>query len=154
VSPRPRHVLHGALFVALSPENAFALFTARGERLWVPGWSPEFPAHVEDDTQVGTVWRTTSDGRETTWIVVESTPPVSAAYARVTPGHSATTVRVRLEAMDAGSRVHVSYDITSLDESADALLDAFAAEYDDMLREWERLISAARPGAARDGRAG
>lgn len=145
MSDRPRHVLDGELTVALPPEKAFPLFTARGEQLWVPGWSPQFTARTDDDTAIGTVWRTSADGRETTWIVVESNPPVSAAYARVTPGHSATTVRVRLEPSGEGSRVRVRYDITSLDESADPLLEQFAAEYDEMLREWHRLIADALP---------
>lgn len=144
MSHRPRFVLQGELFVALPPERAFALFTARGEKLWVPGWSPEFPAG-DDDTQIGTVWRTSTDGFETTWIVVDAAPPAGATYARVTPGHSATTVRVRLEPSAAGSQVTVGYDITSLDESADALLEGFASEFDGMLREWESLIAAVVP---------
>ncbi|QIG40753.1 SRPBCC family protein [Microbacterium sp. 4R-513] len=142
---RPRHICTGTLTVALPPERAFPLFTARGETLWVPGWSPEFVSDVDDDTQPGTVWRTRTHEHETTWIVVESRPPTAATYARVTPGHSATTVRVRLEATVTGSLVHVDYDLTSLDPSADALLEQFVAEYDDMLAEWQRLISDALP---------
>jgi hypothetical protein len=141
VSDRPRFVLRGELTVALPPEKAFPLFTARGEKLWVPDWSPEFPAAADDDKAVGTVWQTRAHSHETTWIVVASEPPRHATYARVTPGHSATTVDVRLETTDAGSRVLVAYDITSLDPHADSLLEQFAAEYDDMLREWERLIA-------------
>lgn len=142
---RPRRVCTGTLTVALPPERAFPLFTARGETRWVPGWSPEFVADVEDDTQPGTVWRTRADGRETTWIVVASTPPAAATYARVTPGHTATTVRVQLEATDAGSLVRVGYDLTSLDPSADLFVERFADDYDAMLREWERLLAAALP---------
>lgn len=146
MSERPRFILDGELIVALPREKAFGLFTARGERLWVPGWSPEFPAPTDDDRQVGTVWRTRADDAETTWIVVSAQPPVSAAYARVTPGHSATTVRVRLaQTDDARTRVHVTYDITSLDESADTRLEEFAAGYDAMMREWELLIADALP---------
>lgn len=142
---RPRRVCTGTLTVALPPERAFPLFTARGETRWVPGWSPEFFADVDDDTQPGTVWRRRADGRETIWIVVASTPPVAATYARVTPGHTATTVRVELEATDAGTLVRVGYDLTSLDPSADLFVERFAADYDAMLRDWERLLAAALP---------
>ena len=121
------------------------LFTAAGERLWVSGWSPEILADVDDDSAAGTVFRTSADGRVTTWIVVESVPPVAASYARFTPGHSATTVRVRLEPTDAGTRVHVGYDITSLDEAADELLEDFARTFDDMMREWHDAIAAVLP---------
>ncbi|MEU1970311.1 hypothetical protein ABZ477_01500 [Microbacterium sp. NPDC019599] len=141
MSSRPRFVLQGRFVLDAPPEQAFPLFTAAGERLWVPGWSPEFLADVDDDTTAGTVFRTSADGRVTTWIVVESHPPFAATYARFTPAHSATTVRVRLEASDAGTLVHVGYDITSLAETADALLEQFAREFDDMLEEWRRGTS-------------
>ncbi|MFH8249778.1 hypothetical protein ACH3VR_05340 [Microbacterium sp. B2969] len=144
---RPRHVCTGSLTVALPSEEAFPLFTARGETLWVPDWTPEFFADVDDDTAVGTVWRTHAGDHETTWIVVASEPPHAATYARVTPGHSATTVRVRLEPSPEGSIVRVGYDITSLDESADDELASFAAHFDDMLAEWARLIAAALDGS-------
>ena len=145
VTSRPRFVCQGEFSLPLPPEEAFHLFTASGERLWVPGWSPEFLADVDDDSAAGTVFRTSTDGRVTTWIVVESRPPVTAVYARFRPGHSATTVRVRLEPADGGARVLVGYDITSLDEGADGLLADFAAGYDGMLNEWRRLIEAALP---------
>jgi hypothetical protein len=55
-------------------------------------------------------------------------------------------VRVRLaQTDDARTRVHVTYDITSLDESADTRLEEFAAGYDAMMREWELLIADALP---------
>ncbi|WP_345802482.1 hypothetical protein AAIB33_05125 [Microbacterium sp. AZCO] len=146
MSHRPRFVLDGQLTVDLPPEQAFPLFTAAGERLWGPGWAPVFLADVGDDSAPGTVWRTTSEGRETTWIVVESAPPHAATYARFTPGHSATTVRVRLEAMDAATRVHVGYDVTSLEEAADDDLARFAQDFDDMLAEWQSAIAAITPG--------
>lgn len=144
MSARPRFRLAGHLDVDLPPEKAFPLFTAQGETLWVPDWSPEYPA-CDDAGDVGSVWRTRADGRETTWIVVASQAPFSAAYARMTPGHSATTVRVRLERVPTGSRVHVGYDLTSLDEAADAPLERFADDFDAMLGEWQRLIAAALP---------
>ncbi|WP_243074725.1 SRPBCC domain-containing protein [Microbacterium sp. SS28] len=146
MTARPRFVCRGGFALTAPPERAFPLFTAAGERLWVPGWSPEFLADVDDDTAPGTVWRTSADGRETTWIVVESIPPTAATYARFTPGHSATRVRVRLERTDAGTRVDVGYDITSLDEAADALLEQFAQDFDEMLLEWQRGTSAVLAG--------
>ena len=48
--------LIGQIFVDLPPEEAFRLFTPRGEQDWVPGWQPEFPHPVEDDTLPGTVF--------------------------------------------------------------------------------------------------
>ena len=63
---------------------AFRLFTARGETLWVPGWSPEFFAAVADDIAIGTVFRTRDDTRSrTTWVVVDCDPGRRMRYARV-----------------------------------------------------------------------
>ncbi|MBG0829921.1 hypothetical protein HS041_19320 [Planomonospora sp. ID67723] len=50
--------LTGTLTVPLPPEEAFHLFTARGEERWVEGWRPRFPVPVEDDTAPGTVFET------------------------------------------------------------------------------------------------
>ena len=60
-----RVVLRGTVRVALPPDEALALFTAEGERSWVPGWDPTYPAGG-DDREVGTVFVT----GETTWIVI------------------------------------------------------------------------------------
>ena len=41
--------LTGTLRVPLPADEAFRLFTARGERDWVDGWEPHFPDPVDDD---------------------------------------------------------------------------------------------------------
>jgi hypothetical protein len=133
--------LSGELEVALPPEQAFRLFTARGEADWVPGWRPEFPADVVDDTAPGTVWRTVAHGRETTWVVVQREAPFLVGYARVVPGVQAGTVTVRLDALDGGrSQVRVAYRLTALGQEAAQELARFAERYPAMLREWQELI--------------
>jgi hypothetical protein len=133
--------LSGELEVALPPEQAFRLFTARGEVDWVPGWAPEFPAETPDDTAPGTVWRTSAHGRETTWVVVQREAPFLVGYARVVPGVQAGTVTVRLDTLEGGrSHVRVAYRLTALSEAAGRELSEFAAGYPGMLREWQDLI--------------
>jgi hypothetical protein len=122
-----RYVCAGSLHVALPPEDAAALFTPEGERAWVPGWDPAYPAE-------GPVF-TTHDGA-TVWI--ELGP---LRYARVTPGVQAGTVSVRLEPDGGGTRAEVTYDLTALSSAAD--LPAFAAQFDAMLATWERDIAGA-----------
>jgi hypothetical protein len=124
-----RCVLHGTVDVPLPSQQALALFTPAGEREWVPGWDPRFPAG-EDATVFLTHERTI-------WVIADRTPS-SMRYARVTPGVHAGTVEVRCEPAGPGTRAHVTYDLTALGDPA--ALDRFAAGYDAMPAEWERLI--------------
>ena len=126
--------LHGSVPVPLPPDEAFDLFTPEGERAWVPGWEPRFPAG--DDLAPGTTFLT---HEQTIWVIADRSPS-SVRYARVTPGVHSGTVEVRVEAADGGTRAQVSYDLTALGDPA--VLDRFASDFDAMLAEWERLIAA------------
>jgi hypothetical protein len=130
-----RAILTGAVQVPLPPDQALTLFTPAGEREWVPGWDPAFPAG--DDTSPGTTFLT---HEQTVWVVADRTPD-SMRYARVTPGVHAGTVEVRCEPAAGTTRAHVTYDLTALGDPA--TLEHFAAGFDAMLAEWERMIAAA-----------
>ncbi|GAA2641450.1 hypothetical protein GCM10010425_54110 [Streptomyces spororaveus] len=136
-----RRVMSATLTVPLPPEEAFRLFTARGERDWVPGWDPVFPVDTPDDTAPGTVWLTSSPEEETTWLVTFRDFPRSVSYARITPSVRAGTVTVALAATEAGSEVTVTYDMTPLTPAAADALDEFAADYPSFVRSWEELIA-------------
>jgi hypothetical protein len=129
----------GEVRVALPPERAIHSFTAEGERAWAPGWAPEYPAGDEDAP--GTVFTTAAGGVDTVWVILERTP-LTAAYARVAPGRSAGTVSVALRPDGEDTVAEVAYDLTALDPAAGEDLERFAAAFDDMLGEWERLIGA------------
>ncbi|GHE57468.1 SRPBCC family protein [Streptomyces vinaceus] len=137
-----RRIVSATLNLPLPPEAAFRLFTARGERDWVPGWEPVFPVETPDDTAPGTVWLTASSEEETTWLVASRDFPRSVSYARITPGVRAGTVAVTLAATGAGSEVTVTYDMTPLTPDAAEALDEFAAGYPAFIRSWEELIAA------------
>jgi hypothetical protein len=136
--------LTGRLTVDLPPREAFRLFTARGEREWVPGWEPHFPVPTDDDTAPGTVFQTRSHGTTTTWVVVDRVAGRHIRYARTTPGVSAGTVAVTL-AGDAGrTEVTVAYTLTPLGPAGHRQLDAFADGYADFLHGWQEAIAGAR----------
>jgi hypothetical protein len=61
----------------------------------------------------------------------------SVRYARITPGHLAGTVQVRLRE----GKADVTYDLTALTADAQHALDEFAAGYDAFMAEWERAIA-------------
>lgn len=138
-----RHRLTGRITVPLPPAEAFPLFTARGERRWVPGWEPSFPAPVTDDARPETVFQTHADERTTTWIVVEGTPGRHIRYARVTPGTSAGTVSVVLDEANGHSEVTVTYELTALSGEGAAHLHRFAEEYPAFLATWQDAITQA-----------
>lgn len=146
-----RHRLAGGFAVALPPDEAFRLFTARGEEDWAPGWRPVFPEPVEDDSAPGTVFQTEAHGQTTTWVVVACEAGRSISYARIAgavggaaaPGAAAAnagTVTVTLEPTDAGTVVEVTYDLTALSSTGADALAKFAAGYPEFMRSWQAAI--------------
>lgn len=138
--------LTGRLTVPLPPDRAFRLFTPLGERDWVPGWDPHFPAAAGDDTAPGTVFEThahgASESERTIWVVVDSVPGRRIAYARVAPYGVAGTVTVTLDDAGGQSEVTVTYALTALAEAADDDLDAFTEGYAAYLTSWQDTIAA------------
>jgi hypothetical protein len=130
-----RITVSGIVRVPLPPGEALALFSPAGEREWVPGWDPTFPAG--EDSSPATAFTT---HEHTVWVIADSSPD-SMRYARITPGVHAGTVEVRCESAGGETRARVTYDLTALGDPA--ALDLFAAGYPAMLAEWERLIAAA-----------
>lgn len=143
-----RVALSGRFELPLPIEEAFWLFTARGEQRWAPGWSPRFPSGDDaDDTDPGTVFSIDHDGVDTTWIVTAAAPPRAISYSRVTPGAKAGTVSVSLDPVgDRSTAVDVAYDLTALDPAASAELAAFAAHFDEFLGHWPAAIREATSG--------
>lgn len=138
--------LTGRLTVPLPPDQAFRLFTPRGERGWVPGWDPYFPAAADDDTAPGTVFETHAHGKSeserTIWVVVDRVPGRRIAYARVAPHGAAGTVTVTLDDAGGHSEVTVTYALSALTEAADDDLDAFRDGYTAYLASWQDAIAA------------
>jgi hypothetical protein len=129
--------------VPLPADEAMPLFTARGERRWVEGWDPEFPAGEPNEEVEGTVFVTTTDRRSTVWVVVVRDPDL-VRYARTTPGFLAGTVEVRCSGSDARStQVDVTYDLSALTPEGASELDVFAAHYEQEIGAWEAAIETA-----------
>ena len=129
--------------VPLPADDAMPLFTARGERRWVEGWDPEFPAGEPTEEDEGTVFVTTAGGRSTYWVVAVSDAD-RFLYARTTPGFAAGTVEARRRAADGGStQVDITYDLSALSDAGAAELDAFAAGYERDIGAWQQAIESA-----------
>lgn len=85
MTPCKRVRLTGTIPVPLPPKDAFTLFTPTGERAWAPGWNPQFPSPVTDDTEPGTVFQTDHASRRSTWTVTRHDPATTIQYATTTP---------------------------------------------------------------------
>ena len=133
--------LTGTFTLDMVPDKAFPLFTARGEMAWAAGWVPLFPVPTEDDSAPGTVFETNVHGVRTVWIVVESVRPHRIRYAQLRPEERAGTVEVSLAAVEGGSEVTVTYQLTPLTDAATVELDHFAAGYPEFLAGWPAAIA-------------
>lgn len=134
----------GSFTLPLPPADAFDLFTAEGERLWVAGWEPVILSGC-GATEAGAVFLTDHGGERTIWTVIEFNRAAGRlAYSRVSPGRRAGTVKVRLSPDGASTRVGVAYDLTSLGrDGEEAVRSMDESGFADMLEEWRRLIRAA-----------
>ena len=134
--------------IGLPPDEAFRLFTPRGEQDWADGWEPRFPVPVPDDTEPGTVFETGADEHYLVWLVTGREPGRRMSYARIAPGEQAGTVTVTLTPSGAGSAVEVTYQLTALSEAAEARLSEFADGYPAFLRSWQGEIEAWQRGGS------
>jgi hypothetical protein len=136
-----KHRLSERIRVALPAEEAFQLFTPRGECEWARGWDPTFPALTDDDSEPGTVFQIDAHGHRGTWLVTDRQWGRRIAYAQVVSGQRAGSVTVTLDAIDGGSEVEVVYELTPLSEAGEHDLVQFAENYGDFLRSWQDEIA-------------
>lgn len=132
----------GTVHVDAPPDHVFPLFTAPGERLWVPGWDPEIVSGGHG-LERGSVWLTGTGNDRTIWLVVDYHPKtLHARYARITPESRAGTVEVLARPDgEGGTEAQITYEMTALNESGNEALAGFGAEeFAQMLVEWDRMI--------------
>ncbi len=134
--------LSDRIHVALPAEEAFQLFTPRGECEWARGWDPTFPAPTSDDSEPGTVFETDAHDKRAIWLVTDRVWGRRIAYAQVMPGERAGTITITLETTEGGSEVEVVYELTPLSETGAHHVEQFAGRYCDYLRSWQDAIAA------------
>ena len=139
--------LSGRVEVAAAPAEAFRFFTPEGERLWVPGWEPEYLHPADGTLAEGLAFRTLHGGEMTLWLVSRCDRAAGAIeYVRVTPGSRMGTVLIQLSGAAGGGATEavISYRLTSLSPEGDRAVEAFATGFTEMLAEWERRIDTYR----------
>jgi hypothetical protein len=117
------------------------LFTAEGERRWVPDWEPRFPLtdHVHER---GEVWTTTAAAGTTIWVTAHRRDD-GVLLARVTPDVAAGLVEVACRpGLDGTTDVEVAYDVTALSDRGREVVAHLRDGFDEMLAAWQRLAQA------------
>ena len=127
--------------VPLPFEEAMRCFTPVGERAWVEGWDPAFPAGEppagDDGDAPDTVFVT---GGDTLWVVTERSERL-VRYARTTPGVMAGTVTVRCTPDGEATAAEVTYALTALGPAGEPQLEALADGYAARIDGWARAIA-------------
>jgi hypothetical protein len=143
---RARIECRGTVRVPLPVEEAFPLFTPEGERRWVDGWSPTYPAGGRPHITPGLVFEVGKEEGASTWMVAHVDAAArTAAYVYVVPSHRAVLVEVTAESDGEGTRVRVTYHMTALSPEADEFVHAFADGYAAFLHGWEEAIGRYAP---------
>jgi hypothetical protein len=144
MSAMPRSQI-GSFHLNAPLERVMPLFTARGEREWVPGWDPLILSGAEE--RGGAFQTRSQEGRLTTWIVVDYRPSEGrASYARLVEHLSIGLVDVVCtEDANGGTEVSVAYTLTPLNPGAAAAVEEFldARQYARMIEEWRAGTEAA-----------
>src|SRR5690242_9144126 len=73
-----RHSQSGEIRIHGSVEKVFALFTPKGELLWIPTWKYTAVYPASGETEKDMVFRT--DDGATTWALVRYEPPRTSVY--------------------------------------------------------------------------
>lgn len=124
-------------------DQAFTLFTPKGEEAWVPGWEPEYISPPTGETEAEMLFTTGTGKDKTFWTCMQWEPDLHhTRYLRITPEARAAFVDVQCVATsDTETSVTVSYTLSGLSKAGQAFIDATTQEYyAAMIDEWEMLI--------------
>lgn len=143
--------LRGRVLVAAEVADVFPLFSPEGEKLWVPGWDPEFLDPPEPGWERGQIFRTREETGEAVWIVTRlDRAEHRAEYHRVEPGRYVARVTVDCRPLpDRRTEASIGYSYVGLSESGNREIAAMTEHaYDAKLSRWTDWI--ARHLAARE----
>jgi hypothetical protein len=139
-------VKHSATFRINQPaEVLFPLFSAEGEKLWVPGWdyvSVTGSTELHEDY----VFLTKSHdhaGTDAIWIVKRHEPDnFFVQFYRVEPEEKVGVVSVRCIPIEKQlTDIEVTYQYTALGKKGEEFIEVFTAtHYREFIGQWKRLL--------------
>lgn len=141
-----RTVKHTASFEIQQPAKVlFPLFSAEGERQWVPGWDYE---NIMGDTVLREdyvfVTKNHSHGAvDAIWIVKRHEPDnYLVQFYKIEPGEKIGIIAIQcFELGERLTRVQVSYEYRGLSASGNEFIAGFLPpEYESFIGEWKSLL--------------
>ena len=122
--------------------EVFPLFGAHKERVWAPGWDPQFVHPDRAADQLGMVFTVKRSACEEVWVNTEfDAENGRIQYAYVVPGTLVTRITLRLRAQREQTRVEVKYDRTALSAAGVQQVRNLAAKDALAGPEWEKEIN-------------
>ena len=141
-------VKHTAEFqIGQSATLLFPLFSAEGEKFWVPGWD-YINVMGTTDLHEDYVFITESHDHasgDAIWIVKTHQPEnLFVEYYKVEPGDKVGIIAVHCTALsDCATRVSVSYEYIALTETGVDFIKTFTNQvYQQFIGEWKELLEA------------
>jgi hypothetical protein len=125
----------------------FPLFSAEGEKLWVPGWDYE-NVMGSTDLHEDYIFLTKNHDHAASsaiWLVKRHQPrDFLVEFYKVEPEEKVGVITVKCSAVSkAKTKVSVTYEYIALSEKGNEFIGNFTSQkYKDYIGEWQRLLEA------------
>lgn len=131
-----------AFIVRATTEHVAPLFGADKERVWAPGWDPQFIHPMPAADEEGMVFAVAHHHLKSVWVNTQFDPKAGRIqYAYVIPEALVTLITLKLTPAGNQTRVEVQYDRTALTEEADAHVRQMAEQDRSSGPEWEKQVN-------------
>jgi len=141
-----KRIKHSANFNINAPaDQLFPLFSAEGEKLWVPGWDYE---NIMNSTRPSEdyVFITKNHDHASTsaiWIVKKYEPQkYNIQFYKIEPDDKIGIITVKCIKIDnLNTNVEVVYEYVGLSKNGEKFIEGFTAEkYEEFIGEWNILL--------------
>ena len=139
-------VKYSASFEIQQPVDAvFPLFSAEGEKVWVPGWDYEniMESSAFGEDCVFVTRRHDHASTDAIWLVKKYSPDQHLVQLyRVEPGEKVGVIEVKcFERTESLTEVRVTYEYIGLSTSGDSFIADFSQSlYEAFVAEWKELL--------------
>jgi hypothetical protein len=130
-------------FTARAPmEEVAPLFGADKERVWAPGWNPQFVHPLPAADEPGMVFTVAHDHLKAAWVNTEfDTKNGRMQYVYVIPDAMVAVITLQLRPQGNTTQVEVEYDRTALSVEADAHVRHMAEGDRTSGPDWEKRVN-------------
>jgi hypothetical protein len=137
------HTKEKFAFTAHAPmEQVAPLFGADKERVWSPGWNPQFIRPVPAADVQGMVFAVAHDHLKSVWVNTElDEKNGQVQYVYMIPDALVTVITLKLTPKENQTQVEVEYERTALSGEADGHVRLMAEQDHSAGPEWEKQVN-------------